>query len=101
MNSNDQEKITLRNKIIVDYQNYLREFINQNSESPSLIMLLGEIQNPVEFKDELLLIKDVIIKKFENQKYLGLKLIKAMKMLSNKKNSWRSKKQGTNKTKNN
>lgn len=68
---NEEEKITLRNKIIVDYQNYLREFINQNSESPSLIMLLGEIQNPMDFKDELALIKDVIIKKFENQKYLG------------------------------
>lgn len=71
VSSNEEEKITLRNKIIVDYQNYLREFINQNSESPSLIMLLGEIQNPMDFKDELALIKDVIIKKFENQKYLG------------------------------
>ena len=29
----------------------------------------------MDFKDELALIKDVIIKKFENQKYLG-KLIK-------------------------
>lgn len=71
VSSNEEEKITLRNKIIFDYQNYLREFINQNSESPSLIMLLGEIQNPMDFKDELALIKDVIIKKFENQKYLG------------------------------
>ena len=71
VSSNEEEKITLRNKIIIDYQNYLREFINQNSESPSLIMLLGEIQNPMDFKDELALIKDVIIKKFENQKYLG------------------------------
>ncbi len=71
VSSNEEEKITLRNKIIVDYQNYLREFINQNNESPSLIMLLGEIQNPMDFKDELALIKDVIIKKFENQKYLG------------------------------
>ena len=34
-------------------------------------MLLGEIQNPMDFKDELALIKDVVIKKFENQKYLG------------------------------
>ena len=71
VSSNEEEKITLRNKIIINYQNYLREFINQNSESPSLIMLLGEIQNPMDFKDELALIKDVIINKFENQKYLG------------------------------
>ena len=33
-------------------------------------MALGEIQNPVEFMDELLIIKDVIINQFENQKYL-------------------------------
>lgn len=71
VNNNEEEKITLRNKIIINYQNYLKKFINQNSESPSLIMLLGEIQNPMDFKDELALIKDVIINKFENQKYLG------------------------------
>jgi peroxiredoxin len=34
-------------------------------------MLLGEIQNPVDFKDELALIKEVIMNRFENQKYLG------------------------------
>ena len=33
-------------------------------------MVLGEIQNPVEFMNELLLIKKVIINQFENQKYL-------------------------------
>lgn len=71
VNTNEEEKVILRNEILVKYQKYLKKFINENSESPSLIMLLGEIQNPMDFKDELALIKDVIIKKFENQKYLG------------------------------
>ena len=71
VSTSEEEKAILRNEILVKYQKYLKKFINDNSESPSLIMLLGEIQNPVDFKDELALIKDVIINKFENQKYLG------------------------------
>ena len=69
-NLNDQEKIILKNNILVKYQEYLKKFINQNQQSPSIIMVLGEIQNPVEFMNELLLIKEVIINQFENQKYL-------------------------------
>ena len=34
-------------------------------------MLLGEIQNPMEFKKELLVIKNVVQEKFEKQKYLN------------------------------
>lgn len=68
--TNEKEKTILRDKILVKYQVYLKEFIKENSESPSLIMLLGEIQNPMDFKEELTLIKEVIISKFENQKYL-------------------------------
>ena len=30
-------------------------------------MLLGEIQNPVDFKDELALIKDVVIKNLKKK----------------------------------
>ena len=69
-NLKDQEKIILKNNILVKYQEYLKKFINQNQQSPSIIMVLGEIQNPVEFMNELLLIKEVIINQFENQKYL-------------------------------
>ena len=69
-NLKDQEKIILKNNILVKYQEYLKKFINQNQQSPSIIMVLGEIQNPVEFMNELLLIKKVIINQFENQKYL-------------------------------
>ena len=53
----------------------------------------------MDFKDELALIKDVIIKKFENQKYLGVNKV-FVKCLY-QENSWRSRKQGTNKIKNN
>ena len=69
-NLKDQEKIILKNNILDKYQEYLKKFINQNKQSPSIIMVLGEIQNPVEFMNELLLIKEVIINQFENQKYL-------------------------------
>jgi len=44
-------------------------------------MLLGEIQNPMEFKNELLVIKNVVQEKFEKQKYLNevVKLIEKAK----------------------
>lgn len=70
VSNNEEEKIILRNEILNRYQKYLKQFINENSESPSLIMLLGEIQSPMDFKNELLLIKEVITNKFKNQKYL-------------------------------
>ena len=70
VSNNEEEKIILRNEILNRYQKYLKQFINENSESPSLIMLLGEIQSPMDFKNELVMIKEVIINKFKNQKYL-------------------------------
>ena len=70
VSNNEEEKIILRNEILNKYQKYLKQFINENSESPSLIMLLGEIQSTMDFKNELLLIKEVITNKFKNQKYL-------------------------------
>ena len=69
-NLEDKEQIILKNNILMNYQQYLKNFIKINKKSPSIIMALGEIQNPVEFTDELLIIKDVIINQFENQKYL-------------------------------
>ena len=69
-NLEDKEQIILKNNILMNYQQYLKNFIKINKKSPSIIMALGEIQNPVEFMDELLIIKDVIINQFENQKYL-------------------------------
>ena len=69
-NLEDKEQIILKNNILMNYQQYLKNFIKINKKSPSIIMALGEIQNPVEFTGELLIIKDVIINQFENQKYL-------------------------------
>ncbi|MDA9809476.1 TlpA family protein disulfide reductase [Flavobacteriales bacterium] len=70
-NSLDEEKIILKNNVIIKYQEYLKKFINENKQSPSLIMLLGEIQSPVEFQKELFIIKNIILNQFENQKYLS------------------------------
>ena len=79
--SNEEEKIIKRNSILTSYQTYIKEFIAENKNSPCLIMLLGEIQNPMDFKDELTLIKIVIQEKFEQQKYLKeiVKLIEQAK----------------------
>ena len=78
---NEEEKIIKRNSILTSYQTYIKEFIAENKNSPCLIMLLGEIQNPMDFKDELTLIKIVIQEKFEQQKYLKeiVKLIEQAK----------------------
>ena len=48
-------------------------------------MLLGEIQNPMEFKNELLVIKNVVQEKFEKQKYLNevVKIIEKAKQQEN------------------
>ena len=82
---NEEEKIIARNSIIMNYQSYLKEFINENKNSPCIIMLLGEIQNPVEFKNELMVIKNIVQEKFEKQKYLNevVKLIEKAKQQEN------------------
>ena len=54
----------------MNYQSYIKKFINQNKNSPSIIMLIGEIQNPMDFKHELMIIKNIVQEKFEKQKYL-------------------------------
>ena len=72
INSSSQESKTIaQNLIITKYQEYIRNFISENRNSPSILMMLGEIQNPVEFKTELGYIKNVIIEKYENQTYVN------------------------------
>ena len=72
INSSSQESKTIaQNLIITKYQEYIRNFISENRNSPSILMMLGEIQNPMEFKRELGYIKNVIIEKYENQTYVN------------------------------
>ena len=77
----EEEKIITRNSILINYQSYIKKFINENKNSPSIIMLLGEIQNPIDFKNELMIIKNIVQEKFEKQKYLNevVKLIEQAK----------------------
>jgi thiol-disulfide isomerase/thioredoxin len=77
----EEEKIIARNSIIMKYQSYIKKFIKENKNSPCLIMLLGEIQNPMDFKKELLLIKNVVQERFVKEKYLKevVKLIEQAK----------------------
>lgn len=58
------------NQTLEDYQNYMKEFISSNRKSPVILMLLSEIQNPLNFKNELLFIKDVIELQYKNKFYL-------------------------------
>jgi peroxiredoxin len=69
----------------MNYQSYIKKFINENKNSPCLLMLLGEIQNPMDFKNELMIIKNVVQEKFEKQKYLKevVKLIEQAKQQEN------------------
>ena len=78
---NEEEKIIARNSILMSYQSYIKEFISENENSPSIVMLLSEIQNPMDFKNELMIIKTVVQEKFEKQKYLKevVKLIEQAK----------------------
>ena len=78
---NEEEKIIARNSILMSYQSYIKEFISENENSPSIIMLLSEIQNPMDFKNELMIIKTVVQEKFEKQKYIKevVKLIEQAK----------------------
>jgi thiol-disulfide isomerase/thioredoxin len=82
---NEEEKIIARNSILMNYQSYMKKFINENKNSPCLLMLLGEIQNPMDFKNELMIIKNVVQEKFEKQKYLKevVKLIEQAKQQEN------------------
>ena len=78
---NKEEKIIARNSILMNYQSYIKKFINENKNSPCLLMLLGEIQNPMDLKNELMIIKNIVQEKFEKQKYLNevVKLIEQAK----------------------
>jgi thiol-disulfide isomerase/thioredoxin len=65
---NDSEKsIQIMNK----HKNFIRKFIKKNSTSPAILMVLGELNNPLEFKDELLIIKEVIETKYKNNDFLN------------------------------
>ena len=81
----EEEKIIARNSILMNYQSYIKKFINENKNSPCLLMLLGEIQNPMDFKNELMIIKNIVQEKFEKQKYLKevVKLLEQAKQQEN------------------
>ena len=68
-NENKYSNIEL-NQTLEYYQKYLKEFINLNSKSPAILMALWEIQNPLNFKNELLFIKDVVELQYKNKFYL-------------------------------
>ena len=63
-----REKTT---KILANHKEYVKEYISTHKESPAILMLLGEVTNPLEFKKELLIIKDVVEKRYKNNLFLS------------------------------
>ena len=58
-------------KMLSTHKEFVKDFINTHKESPSILMLLGEVTNPIEFKKELLIIKDVVEKRYKNNLFLS------------------------------
>ena len=63
-----REKAT---KILSSHKEFVKEFIITHKNSPAILMLLGEITSPLEFKKELLIIKDVVEKRYKNNLFLS------------------------------
>lgn len=68
---NDFNNSEKSNEIMEDHKKFIKRFIRKNSNSPAILMVLGELNNPLEFKDELLIIKDVIETKYKNNDFLN------------------------------
>lgn len=69
-NSDNFDKQKESEKIISNHIDFVHDFIRKNSKSPAILMLLGEVNNPLEFKDELLMIKEVVETKYKNNDFL-------------------------------
>mgnify|MGYP001227837944 CR=1 FL=1 len=63
-----REKTT---EMLANHKKFVKDFINTHKESPAILMLLGEVTNPLEFKKELLIIKEVVEKTYKNNLFLA------------------------------
>lgn len=71
LNSSSELNISSKSEsIIKSHQKYVKNFIEKNKNSPAILMLLGEITDPLAFQKEILYIKDVVEKKYKNNDYL-------------------------------
>ena len=69
-NEVNESSMNQKNQLQAEYEKYLKKLINKNINSPAILMTLWEIKNPVNYKKELLIIKNVIEKFYKNQDYL-------------------------------
>ena len=71
LNSYDELNVSSKSEnIIKTHQQFVKNFIEKYKSSPAILMLLGEITDPLAFQKEVLYIKDVVEKKYKNNDYL-------------------------------
>ena len=70
INDSPSNRIQLTNQKLDNHKKFVKKFINSHKKSPAILMLLGEVTNPIEFRDELLIIKDVVENRYENKEFL-------------------------------
>ena len=67
LNSSSELNIPSKSESIIKaHQKYVKNFIEKHKNSPAILMLLGEIRDPLAFQKEILYIKDVVEKKYKN-----------------------------------
>ncbi len=71
LDDNSIESREKTKKMLASHKEFVKDFIDTHKESPAILMLLGEVTNPLEFKKELLIIKDVVEKIFKNNLFLA------------------------------
>ena len=71
LNDNSFESREQTAQKLANHKEFVKKFINNHKNSPAILMLLGEVTNPIEFKKELLIIKDVVEKRYKNNQFLA------------------------------
>ena len=71
LNDNSFESREQSTQKLANHKEFVKKFINDHKNSPAVLMLLGEVTNPIEFKKELLIIKNVVEKRYKNNQFLS------------------------------
>ena len=71
LNDNSFESREQTTQKLANHKKFVKKFISNHKKSPAVLMLLGEVTNPIEFKKELLIIKDVVEKRYKNNQFLA------------------------------
>ena len=70
INDNSVESKDSIKKLLKIHSIYVKKFITDHKNSPAILLLLSEVNNPLEFKKELLIIKEVVENRYKNNMFL-------------------------------